>query len=489
MTDIDVTIEPPVPPQRPRWRRPLAIVVAVAVLGAVTAAVALTVTDDRSSPSAWDHRVAPIARFVERERGLRFRHPVPIDFLSVPDFQHHMRQKKALSAKDRRQLDQTVDALRALGLVHGKVDLHALVGKFIEQGVIGVYEPETKHVYVRGKTLNAYGRVTLAHELTHALQDQRLDLHHLETLEDTPGEAATSLVEGDAVRVQLAYQASLSAADQASFAAAAQADEKASDLSGIPGVLLHSFTFPYAFGPGFVEALAASGGTKAIDRAFANPPRSEAQIISPDRYLSHVPIVRVGRPRLGPGERRIQAPGEIGQASLLEMLGNVVGYTDAWRAVSGWRGDQWLLYTRGNTTCVAITTALDTDADLAAFAGVARRWAAAVPGATVTTSARTAEVRSCDPGPDAPAVKEASSSAWDALQVRGQLILAAIRSHKVSAAVAACAADHVIDAVGPDPLTKLNEGEVPPGLMSRLPGIVASAGAACRTTKPGTIGP
>ncbi|MBW8827417.1 MAG: hypothetical protein JF603_13860, partial [Acidobacteria bacterium] len=96
---------------------------------------------------------------------------------------------------------------------------------------------------------------------------------------------------------------------------------------------------------------------------------------------------------------------------------------------------------------------------------------------------------SCDPGPDAPAVKEASSSAWDALQVRGQLILAAIRSHKVSAAVAACAADHVIDAVGPDPLTKLNEGEVPPGLMSRLPGIVASAGAACRATKPGTIGP
>ena len=52
----------------------------------VAGVIAWSVRDQPHIPSAWDARVAPIADFVEKERGLDFDHPVDVEFLSPADY-------------------------------------------------------------------------------------------------------------------------------------------------------------------------------------------------------------------------------------------------------------------------------------------------------------------------------------------------------------------------------------------------------------------
>ena len=73
---------------------------------------------------------------------------------------------------------------------------------------------------IRGKNLaDVATRVTVVHELTHALQDQHFDLNKLTDATKTSGAdtALTALIEGDAVRVENKYVDALSKADQNAY--------------------------------------------------------------------------------------------------------------------------------------------------------------------------------------------------------------------------------------------------------------------------------
>lgn len=474
-TDVDVASRQP-------WRRALATTIVVALLAGI---VALVVEDGEQDPS-WDERIAPIAAFVEETRGLRFRRPVPVDFLPRAAFQRRLQKLRVVSDEDRRDLERTAGAMRAVGLLPIRVDAAAAVGRIVQQEVSGEYDRNARRVYVRGERLTPYVRVILAHELTHVLQDQHFDLGRIEQLEGAPAQAATALVEGDAVRVQLAYAAQLSPTDHQRYLAAADEDLRQSALPGVPDALLHSFQFPYAFGPTFAEAVARAGGNPALDRALTRLPRSEAEIVSPQRYLSRVPLAMVEPPVTRAGEKRVWAPGELGQVSLLEILGNVVGYTDAWRAVRRWRGDEWVLLRRGATSCVAIAVAVESRADADAFAAVARRWAATLPGATVTTAGRRIELRSCEPAA-APPRPAPATSAWEVLAARAGLVLVAMSTRGTSPTVAACAADRVIRTLGDEATSRLIDADAPVELLTRIPELTGDAATACARRRPATV--
>ena len=78
-------------------------------------------------------------------------------------------------------------------------------------------------------------RITLVHELTHALQDQRFDLTRLDDAIETSGEdfALTALVEGDATSIEDDYLYSLPQAEQdAYFAEAPDAPRGPSGRAG-----------------------------------------------------------------------------------------------------------------------------------------------------------------------------------------------------------------------------------------------------------------
>lgn len=428
----------------------------------------------------WDRRVVPIARFVEQARSLRFRHAVAVEFLSVDRFKAKVGEGRAPTAQDRARLDQAVGELRALGLVSGQIDLRALSTQLLQEGVIGLYVPRDKRVYVRGDQLTPAVRVTLAHELTHALQDQRVGLDRvLNSGRSTV--AARTLIEADAMRVEDLYKASLPPGEVAAADQVRKQEGAAADLHGIPEVLVDSLAFPYVFGPAFVQALVSTGGAGAVDRAFKAPPDSEAQIVSPTRYLSGEKVEKVDPPTVPGGDARLQGDEEFGQVQMLEVIGARLPYDQAWRAVSGWRGDSSVVYSHAGKVCVAVTTAFSSPDDADAFTAAARSWASAVSGAGITPTGRLVELRSCDPGPAATAPAP-DPSPFKVLSIRAGILGGLVRAG-AAPAIATCTADGVIRAVGASQLATIDlQGDPDP---DQLAGVRAAVQQVTRTCASG----
>src|SRR5207302_7880735 len=108
--------------------------------------------------------------------------------------------------------------LYALGLLDHPVDLAKAGQALVGEGVVGFYDPQKKDLVVRGTAITPYVRKTLAHELTHALDDQRfgLDRAGLEKANAESADGFRALSEGDAVHVEQAYANAMSPADRAS---------------------------------------------------------------------------------------------------------------------------------------------------------------------------------------------------------------------------------------------------------------------------------
>ena len=143
--------QPPAYPQRKRGPGLLAILaglagVAVVALGGLW----LFTRDSTSYPSRWDARVAPIAARVEALRGLSFKHPVRVTYLSVPDFEKRLSTSPADLKKQRKQIDEATGLLRAAGLIGANVDLAKEVETTRAADTLAFYDFDTKAVYVRG---------------------------------------------------------------------------------------------------------------------------------------------------------------------------------------------------------------------------------------------------------------------------------------------------------------------------------------------------
>lgn len=470
-----------------RASRPLVAFALVVVLaGAAAIAWAALGRHDHAPrhPAAWDPRAEPVAAFVETDRGLKFDHPVFVDFLPVDVFKKRVGEGKPPTAAEKQELADVVAELRAVGLVSGNVDLDAMNKQLVTESVIGYYDPDTQHVYVRGERDTPDVRTTLAHELTHALQDQHFGLQLYR--KDTTGrdEGYRALYEADAVRVEEAYakQALSESERQLLDKLRADAGKEADAASGaVPAVLSESFSFPYVFGPYLVKALMRDGGNSRVDAAFSRPPSTDAEIVSPDLYLHGFTADDIPATRLAARERLIRGlTSTYGQVGLLEVLGARVGYVDAWAAVRDWKGDSSQVYRgKNDTVCATVTTAFRTDAGRDRFDAVARRWAAQMPSATVTRAGGLVTLRSCDPGPSYKAPSP-SPSPFEMLDLRDGFAQALVDGTGVTLPLAACITDRVLTAMGADAFAKLNSDNPDPAVVAVARAVSSEAGARCR---------
>ena len=260
---------------------PLIVGIAIALV-MVAAAVALVVRDLDSGPphpDEWDERVVDLAAYVEDARGLEFDHPVFVDFLSPEEYTEEVTtDEESLADEDREELDRYAGQLRALGVASGELDLFTAYNQVSDRGTLAFYDPVEQRVRVRGTEVSVGLRVTLVHELTHALQDQLFDLERLydEDLEEGAAVAYRALVEGDALRIEETYVGEeLSGDDQAAYddEYAGQVEESEADLADVPPFVSASFGVPYAFGQPLVLMIANDGGNTAVDEAFRDPLR------------------------------------------------------------------------------------------------------------------------------------------------------------------------------------------------------------------------
>ena len=158
----------------------LCVALLVGVSGAP--ASAKTTTTTVATPKKWDPRLAPIADQVAELRRLKFDHPVAAEFLDDAAFEKRVTVDKGkLSKADKADIERSQGQLRAVGLIGADVDLLDATSSLQTSGVLAYYSPKTKKITVKGTSTDDIStRVTVAHELTHALQDQHFDLRKLE---------------------------------------------------------------------------------------------------------------------------------------------------------------------------------------------------------------------------------------------------------------------------------------------------------------------
>jgi hypothetical protein len=401
-----------------RWRRRGAGVAVVLVI-AVAIAGRTALVDSASSPSVPAPGTSPVAppaaplvtspptpasaaqaaldqvlpglrSFVEQQRHLQFTSVPKTILLDDAEFVKRLDAGR-MTDEERAAVRRLEEVLKAMGLLTPDADLAADQVQSSEEGVLGFYDPETKELVVRSNEVTPYARQVLVHELTHALDDQHFGLARpqmAETVEDHL--AFRALTEGDAVRVQRAYVASLNDAERTQMSSAEQAIR---DRQTVETQTAYYFNaFPYLDGPSFVTALAEAGGEDAVDAAFADPPRSTAEILIPERYRLHLRGARLSAPAIG-------APafdsGVVGALGLFLMLQSAVPIEDAARAAASWEGDLYVAWHDGSKTCVKARFLLDTPWDAAFTARVLDIWSrrqvdahVEAPGTVIVQSCR-----------------------------------------------------------------------------------------------------
>ena len=318
-------------------------------------------------------QVAPkIEAFVEKERGLEFKHKVRFAVLGKKAFlaklHAHDKPPKPL------EVEKSQAVFTSLGLISPKVDLVKAFRTATDEGTLGFYDFKSKRLYVLGHRATPGVRAVLSHELTHALTDQWFGLRRpkLEKGNQELSIGFTALIEGDAERTRVAYEKTMSAADR-DLADKQEGDDSAPPK--VPQIVLELIGFPYAIGPSFVEAVAKQGGTDALDRAYRHPPTSSEQLLQPDRYFAHNNPLKVAVPH---ADGTVLDHGDLGVVGLLLMLEHGLGQQNIPPgALYGWSGDQYVAWRAGDHSwCVRDTVVMDNEANGAALDNAISQWVA-----------------------------------------------------------------------------------------------------------------
>jgi hypothetical protein len=335
--------------------------------------------------------VAELSGYVAEVRGAPFPGPVEVELLDGDAFDERV---LADFEEGREDTDLVGRLLVAMRLLEPDQDLFELYGDFLGEGVLGFYDFEIGELVVRGSSLTLFTRSTIVHELTHAYDDQRFELDRPVVREaaDESGLGFLALIEGNAVRVQQQWEATLSEDQRDELLSEQIAAVGGLDVGDLPLVLLRQIEFPYTAGALLVEALVEAGGEGRVDEAFGAPPVTSEQVIEPDRYLDAEGPLPVATP---PADGEVIDEGTYGQLALRLTLGDVIDRETAREAADGWGGDAYTAWADGERTCVRTAFVMDTPGDLTELVDAWQAWAAERPGATVAPGDGDVTVTSC----------------------------------------------------------------------------------------------
>jgi hypothetical protein len=336
-------------------RRSLAaLALVLGLLAAPLAAVALGVQEE-------------ILAQTEAIRGLAEKEPVPVEFVPPARLRETLLTAYEEEASVR-ELEISRKLLVMLGLLSPDADLYGMVFDLYAENIAGYYSRLDRKMYVVSGQ-ESYGpieKITLAHEFTHALQDQHFDLGKLQAATENNGDrslALTALIEGDATLTMALYaRRHLSAEELARL----QSGGGESSIDRAPLVVRDEVLFPYTEGFLFVLRLWAEGGFEAVNAAFQRPPSSSEQIIHPEKYLASEEPIEVSLPDLpavlGSGwtQLRTDVLGELDMRILLEQFSDPGA---AARGAEGWAGDRFaFLENAAGQNALVLSTVWD-DAD------------------------------------------------------------------------------------------------------------------------------
>ena len=270
----------------------------------------------------------------------------------------------------------TEQALKKLGLVPRDFQYRAFLIKLLSEQVAGYFDPKLQHFFIADWIDLEGQKPVMAHELTHALQDQHFNLRRFERWPkgDSDAElAAHSLIEGDATLAMKVYMAKNPLVALAFVRAFGSNAMPSAQFRQAPRSLRESLVFPYEEGLEWATALYKKGGWTMVSQAFSTLPESTEQILHPEKYFAHEAPVKLRLPDvrelLGVKWKRIDydVNGEWSYFLILDQFLN--SEAESKRAAAGWAGDRYIVY-EGPTTddvFMAQLTAWDTENDAREF--------------------------------------------------------------------------------------------------------------------------
>jgi hypothetical protein len=257
------------------------------------------------------HSVDEIMQFDSKQTGLPVKHEVKRKLTSRDEVYAYL--TKHLNDEDVQRLRRSELVLKKFGLLPRDFNLETFLVALLKEEVAGYYDPKTKTVNLLDWVPIEEQEPVMAHELTHALQDQDINLQKwmkkgdkdlAEIRKDpTPADiendeidnAREAVIEGQAQAMMFQYAIAPTGHTITSNPALVDAMQEET-LTGTsstkvfnqaPIFLKESLTFPYSYGMGFVIKLMQQGGKeKAFGGVLRNPPHTTRQIMQPETYIA-----------------------------------------------------------------------------------------------------------------------------------------------------------------------------------------------------------
>ena len=322
------------------------------------------------------HEVDTILNFASKDTDLPIKHGVKRRLTSREEVVTYLKKSMA-EDKDVQRLRRTELVLKKFGLLPKDFDLQSFLVDLLEEQVAGYYDSKTKTVNLLNWVSPDLQRPVLAHELTHALQDQSFGLDKWlkkgsddidskknltpdDITKDENSEARQAVVEGQAMVVLLDYMLApmhRNVADSPDIVDMLNEDMQTGTPDSVqfrnaPIFLKESLTFPYRYGVEFeAEVLRAQGKDKAFTGPFQNPPRTSREIMEPKAYLSGEKIQPLPLPdfkKIFKDYDRFDV-GAIGEFDVDVLAEQYAGKDAAQHIYPNWRGGYYYsVHPKGN---------------------------------------------------------------------------------------------------------------------------------------------
>jgi hypothetical protein len=345
---------------------------------------------------------AAVLEETSKIRELPILRPVKSGAQSRPEIER-MLVKNLYEQMTTSEMHATEVAYRKFGLAPADFEYRPLIIKVLLEQVAGYYDPVAREFYLADWLEVETQKPVMAHELTHALQDQHFNLRRFQKWPHGDSDAqlaAHALIEGDATLAMMVYMAKnplVALAFTRSLASGVNTEQ----FNKAPRTLRESLIFPYLQGSEWANIVYRRDGFAGLSAAFTKLPLSTEQILHPEKYLTYERPLKITLPDVsgmlnspnnegqpasplgtsgsnlhtanGPlptaSWHRIDADvnGEWGYYLLLDQFLNAPA--ESRRAAAGWAGDRYDVYEGANPgqVMIAQVSAWDTEADAREF--------------------------------------------------------------------------------------------------------------------------
>jgi len=297
--------------------------------------------------------IGPILQFASEDTKLPIKRQVKPHLTTRGEVEKYLLEKMK-DDKDAKRMERSEIVLKKFGLLDADFHLQSFLVKLLDEQIAAYYDSKTKTVNLLDWIGPETQKPVLAHELTHALQDQRVNLDkwqnqtsddlshnfsedrkHIATDEDDT--AREAVLEGQAMAVFVDY--SLAPAHRSLRSSPELIDNLLDNmtddgdspvLSRAPRLLQESLLFPYKDGLKFEATLVSDSKTPAGAYAgvLDRPPASSFEIMNPHAYEQQAKVPLLNMPDIHPvidsgyNPYDIGVMGELDVRILAELFGS-----------------------------------------------------------------------------------------------------------------------------------------------------------------------